>query len=130
MKDRRSLKKWRSADGGPWKACSNRDITLRRSLGNLEGVEVKQVLFAIVTTRTRESPGEGFASVLIMTESFSAWWGFIGFSYVEPLTLTVCRTGSDHTPLPPPIAWSFLFTRVGRSRWTFSNLINGRRGYV
>lgn len=64
----------------------------------------------------RDSPGEGFASVLMMTESFSAWKGFAGFSNVPPpLTLTACRMGSDHIPRPPPIACSLRFDRVGIS---------------
>lgn len=65
---------------------------------------------------TLDKPGDGFASVLMITASFPPWWGFDSRSYVDPLTLTAWRTVSDHIPRPPPIACNFRFTREGRSR--------------
>lgn len=74
--------------------------------------------------RTREKPGDGMASVPRINESFSAWNGFAGRSYGTPLTFTAVRTGRDHTPRAPPIAWSLRFVRVGRSRYPAQQGVN------
>ena len=65
--------------------------------------------------RTLDNPGEGFASVLMMTVSISPRRGFVGLSKVPPLDLTDCRMGRDHIPRPPPIACNLRFERVGMS---------------
>ena len=64
------------------------------------------------------------ASVPRINESFSAWNGFAGRSYGMPLTFTAVRTGRDHTPRAPPIAWSLRFVRVGRSRYPAQQGVN------
>lgn len=56
---------------------------------------------------TRDNPGEGFASVLMMMESLSAPAGVDG--------RRMCR---DHIPRPPPMACNFRFERVGMSLWS------------
>lgn len=87
------------------------------------------LIFSNVTTATDltlESPGDGVASVLMISVSFSVWNGFAGRSNVDPLTLTGCRTGRDHIPRAPPIACILRFVRVGRSFYTMMSVAEAR----
>ena len=110
----------RSANGNPLYAIRDRNIALRGACPELPHIRVK-LLNAVskggTYVRTREKPGDGMASVPRINESLSAWKGFAGRSYGTPLTFTAVRTGRDHRPRAPPIAWSLRFVRVGRSRY-------------
>ena len=66
---------------------------------------------------TRDNPGEGFASVLMITVSLSALKGLLARSNVAPPVLTCCRIRNDHRPRPPPMACSLRLDRVGMSFW-------------
>lgn len=84
--------------------------------GRKEGGEAEKRAWAEIAQLTREMPGLGVASVLMMIESLSDFSGLGGTWYEEPFTLTAWRTDNDQTPRAPPIACSFRFVRVGRSR--------------
>lgn len=78
-----------------------------------------------MAVRTLDNPGDGFASVLMMTVSISPRRGFVGLSKVPPLDLTDCRMGRDHIPRPPPMACSLRFERVGMSLCAFRHSLAG-----
>lgn len=121
MQNGRTLEERTGTDGGSWYTRRNSQIRLGSPSRNLTQFHSQNQLTPFqrwMETRTRDTPGDGLASVLIMIVSLSpANNPQLVFSYDVPLTLWDCRTGIDQIPRAPPKTWSLRFVRTGRSRW-------------
>ena len=103
MKYGRALEEGTCADGHAIHSGDDGEVALRSANGQLRGSSVL-TLRRSATTHTREKPGDGFASVLMMSVSCSA-----------TAALLLLRIGNDHTPRAPLMIGSFFFFRKGRS---------------
>ena len=73
MQDGRSLEKGRSPNCSSWNTRRDHDVILARLGRNLQVNSVSWLKKQnVMETQTRESPGEGLMSVLMMSESLSA----------------------------------------------------------
>ena len=103
MEYSRALEEGTCADSHAVHSGDDREVALRSANGQLHESSVSTLKRSAIT-HTREKPGDGFASVLMMSVSCSA-----------TAALLFLRIGNDHTPRAPLMIGSFFFFRKGRS---------------